>query len=209
MVNFKMLISPETRARMDDEKRIIARLHSDETSNLALGIAILGMARQLRTAYIDAGRASSIVPDYPVYDGDLVWNVLPDLAWRLGQTNRKAYVEGERKLGEQVLTLNGAEYRRYVWSVLRNSDLQSLVNYQSAASQAASLLARDAIHGNPVEIALQRLYPAETYYVENKPTHPGNIDPADGIIEPARHRGLGRVLSWNPSVDNYKRARAG
>lgn len=209
MVNFKKFLSPDTIARMDEEKRIIARLHSTETTNAMLGMAILGMARQLRTAYIEAGRASSIVREYPVYDGDLVWNVLPDLAWRMGMTNRNAYVEGERKLGERVLTLNGAEYRRYVWSVLRNSNLDPLIDRTSPGSQAASLLARDAIHGNPVEIALQRLYPAEIYYVESKPTHPGNIDPADNISEPARYRGLGRVLSWNPSVDDYKRARAG
>lgn len=197
---FKFPLSASTRNRLDHEKALLARMHDrDTTSDLNLGIAILGMTRKLRQAYISAGRASSIQQDYPVYDGTLVWNVLPDLAYRLGITDKSRFLPGERAIGETVLTLNGADYRRYVWSVLRNSNLRGLVDHDANTAHTASLLTREAINGNPVEISLQRLYPAEQFYVRTKTVHPGNTDPADDITEPARMRGLPpTTLSWSP-----------
>lgn len=194
---FKFPLSPEISAKIKRENSITATHYG--LDNLSLAIAILGLCRQLRALYVEAGRADSIRQDYPVYDGDLVWNVLPDLAWRLGLQNRSKYVEGERR-NSRVLTLNGAEYRRYVWSVLRNSNIRSLRDYKRHTTNAAGLLDRESINGNIVEIALQRLYPAENFYTKSKPVHPGNSDPCDSFTEIAGYRGYPNKLSWTPQL---------
>lgn len=202
---FTFKISDATRMRLEAERRLVAHFYTADNHTLAL--AILGYARQLRQAYSAAGRGSAIQRNRPVYDSALVWNALPDLAWRLGLMDKRSYLPGERMLtyGERtdyILTATGGQYRRNVWSTLTNSNLRSLtvgaIDWHRPT--AATMLDREPIHGNPVEIALQRLYPAETHVLP-KSNHPGESDPAWRIAEPAAFRGIGKVLSWHPDID--------
>lgn len=171
---FKILLSPETRKRIDTETQEISRLFG--LTDRWLGEALISLARSARA------EVPQLRPDNFIYDDTFVWHVVPEIAHRLGVTQFQAF---ERE---------DYEIRRYSNQELRERAGYCLGNISSSCYYAKpgwSLLLHESANGNPVVFAVDRLAG-------------GDIKDPDVItrrlVEIAGYRGVEYAGRWTPSM---------
>lgn len=135
---FKSLLSPAGRARLDFETAEINRMYA--LSDCLLAGEILKLARELQ----EPVRAAGWAPGDNVYDPVFIWQVIPEIAKRLGAT---VFRDDERTDPE----ITGAGN-----ALLRLRAGYCIVNCGTVELRG-SLLTHDTCNGNVVAFALDRL----------------------------------------------------
>lgn len=135
---FNALLSPEARARIEQDRREALRLYG--LGNAWLASALLAAAREAQAA------APHRAPDEYTYDARLIWGIVPELA---------------RRLGVVKLTTNEIDWEIRVLSdyELRVRAGHALKNIGYAVAPGWRMLSRDIGNGNMVVYALDRLCP--------------------------------------------------
>lgn len=146
---FKLVLSPELREKIDAEAREIERIYGLPDRWLAEELLRLVRAVRSRTEY------ASRRPDSDTYNSTLLWDVIPEVARRLGGRlglNESADADIRRSEGEA--------FRNFVSICITNVS----TGYLSEASRGelldpVSILFHSFYNGNPVAIALDRVVP--------------------------------------------------
>jgi hypothetical protein len=186
-IDWKNIISPEARARVEEVGREVERLHALPDRFLAR--ALLDMARRGREDHPE--RLG--VPREAGYGNLLIWSVIPALAQRLGE---KGLTETEKSCAREV-PREPAELRRFIGNCLLNSDLQTLGI--EAGSRALDVLGHSIVNGNPITSALDRIAP---------PAPESDDWVARHMREVSRSRfGDERFDSWTPEFQDWKAVR--
>jgi hypothetical protein len=122
-----------------------------------LGRFIVGAARTARTAR--AARTDAFahhrVPRELRHAAALVWDIGPEIARRLGETDLRS---GEVR--PQVRAVSDANLRLWTWTCFRKT-AATFVNSKTGCFDAWRLLLNDPSDGNPLFVALDRLAPPE------------------------------------------------
>lgn len=169
--------------------------------NLSLAKNLLGIARMLRRQLTEAGNAYVNSFECPTYTTTFCWDVLPDMAFRLGLTDRRLFLPNERR-SPDITGINGIDYRRSVTLCTINAGLRSLAySSESETPTPAAICEREACNGNIIEIALNRIFPA----IEFRDTSHFTYDFANNILEVStyRHQSNANIrpsLFWSPNM---------
>jgi hypothetical protein len=156
-IDFSRLLSEEARAELAAERHELARLHALEDPWLAAELLRLG--RRARQAAPDKLGC----PTNSGYENALAWSVIPDLACRLSPMLRAKLVANEGQ-DPWLIGFAGERYREQVYIYLNNSALYSWGHrkeYRNNDAMALRLLGNTAVNGNPIAMALDRIYPPE------------------------------------------------
>jgi hypothetical protein len=128
------------------------------------------------------------------YQAELVWDVVPEIAYRLGESS---FVKGER--GGDIRGLTNAQLRERAVEQLHAQPL--LVAFASNLHRGMNvyrLLTRHPTVGNPVLFALDRFAPADR----------ANPDwPSRSIWSSFAARGMDDVYEWNPDLGDAREDR--
>jgi hypothetical protein len=171
-------------AQAERMAREAARLHG--LGDRFLARALLSLARGARSLHsADLARPPLDRSRYPVF---MVWEVAPEIAARLGETSFEPL---ERKA--DLSAADGAALREWAWyCVTRSPSLASKADARVRAYDPWDMLRHDVANGNPMMIALDRLYPPPE-------------GPISSLDPPARHvymarmsRGLLPAAVWSP-----------
>ncbi|MBY3157234.1 hypothetical protein HFO56_33455 [Rhizobium laguerreae] len=122
------------------------------------------------------------------YQAELVWDVVPEIAYRLGENN---FLKGER--GGDIRGLTNAQLRERATEQLHAQPL--LVAFASKLHRDMNvyrLLTRHPTVGNPVLFALDRFAPADR-------TNPDWASRA--IWSSFAARGIDDIFEWNPELE--------
>lgn len=178
---FKINLPPELRAKVDAERREIGRLFALEDRWLAAELLRLVRTIRERTQY------STRHGDQDTYNSSLLWDVIPEVAYRLG---------GRLMLNEStdfdLKTAQGVDFRNHVAIYLNNV----ATSYFRGADHGEQLnpvaiLFRCTWNGNPIAMALDRIAPPE-------------LDAADllakDMVSMATTRGHAPTGCWHPSM---------
>lgn len=171
--------------RLDDE---LARLYSLPDRWLAR--ELLSHARTARDIGHDIfGRNSKL--DHR-YQADLVWDVIPEIAYRLGESS---FLGGER--GGDIKSLTNAELRERVCEQLHAQPLLvAFSNRLHRGMNVYKLLTRHPTSGNPVLFALDRFAPADR----------SNPDwAARAVWSASAAKGEDGVFEWTPELSEPSR----
>lgn len=189
MVNFRKLLSPEAIERLNAERAELIRMW--RLPDRFLAADLLRKARAARAAYPSV---LGLDPNgWSTYEKTFVWDVVPEVAARLGETDfdpneRKAEVRGcsDVELRDWVgISLNNMGMIREAWL-----DKNPVIN-------PWILLTHSIANGNPVLFAVDRVSP---------PTADSKDWGATHVREIARSRGFGGVSAWSPMLQNYERS---
>lgn len=160
----KFNVAPHIRERRIARDAVVRRMYAQDNITLARGL--LALARIARITMRDHGDTHINQPDRPVYHTSMLWNIIPDLAYRLGLTDKKLYLKHERSDRDITSISDGRLYRVLVTTMMRHSALdapESVHDAEPSVPHALDILSALAIHGNPIEIALERIYPASKF----------------------------------------------
>lgn len=138
-----------SRERLDQEHALLQALYGKKTPDLA--------SRVLLLAY-EARAYCRFEPDSPVYDADLLWHGIPELADRLG-----VHVVTSMEQSDEWSKLTNAEFRTRLGACLLNTSREPTVFPEGASRNPLcwSLLVHTPCNGNPVAIAMDRLCPPD------------------------------------------------
>ncbi len=192
MIDFEKLLSADQIACIEATHQTKIRLYGLPDRFLAR--ELIRLARQARQIAIAAGDSFVKETTYPTYNATLLWSLIPELAYRLGETD---FLPNERADAD----LRAADTPTLRWSaatILRNCDLDRRYGYdQKSTPNACLLVAHNACNGNPVAMAIDRLCP---------PTSEANDPLAQHIREVGRCRfGLNTNISvWTPAFMNWR-----
>jgi len=169
---FKLKLSAETRHRIDEEQREAIRLYNLPDRWLAR--ELVRMARVMRPL---TGRFG---PDDYVYDSTMLWHVVPEIAYRLGETQ---FLEHERCRPE-IRQLTNTGLRIVAGISWKNC---SAFLYQQTVE--GRMFFREACNGSPMVYALDRLaLPDEKDVI------------AKLILEVSRYRNIPSTGVWTPAM---------
>lgn len=176
----RLRLDPEVEAASAARRGEIARLYA--LPDRALGEALLSMARAARAEHAEVlGRHGG--PDSVVYDNNLLWHVVPEVARRLG-----AAVEPPEASKAEIRGLSDAGLRRAAHAYWANTSRP----FGRSGGDPLDLLLAEPANGNPIAFALDRIAPP-------------SADRGDGfgrrLAEINGHRGLGPVPRWTPELD--------
>lgn len=135
---FSKLLSPEVRARLDQDRREALRLYG--LGNAWLAAALLAAAREAQAA------APYWVPGDLTYDARLIWGVVPELARRLGVVKLTT-----NEIDWEIRELSDYDLRVRAGHTLKNISYSTLPGWRQ--------LSRDIGNGNLVVYAADRLCP--------------------------------------------------
>lgn len=177
MVDFHELMTPAARRQSESMADEIERIY--ELSDRWLAADLVRMARKAKELEPDLyARAGTL-------ENDLVSNIIPEIAARLGETRFKA---DER--GGGVRGLQGWELRLRAGVCLESAGF-STVGRTADRPGVIEVLLHEPDNGNPVGIALYRVEPA----------HDADDDYcAITVREVARYRGHGDHAMWTPRL---------
>jgi hypothetical protein len=149
-----------------------------------LGRAIIVTMRSARLSRPDRFAPNS-VPSELKYAAALVWDIGPEIARRLGETDLN---QGEA--GQRARYVSATELRLWAWTCLR----KTAVTYVATSSQRGHkdwrLILNDPSEGNPLFVALDRLHPPESDHDDVCARYIAAMD---------RNRGAEHVrLTWSP-----------
>lgn len=153
-MDFKIHLSPEARRKLDAQRAELARLY--QLPDRWLAEALLRLARKVRS-----GAAELFVERDRCYETALVWNVIPEIAKRLGKLNDTAFMRGERDDWE-LRRLDNKALRVTVGAYIKNTSqfyLERKGSIPEDVKSAWELISHEAVNGNPIVIALDRVAP--------------------------------------------------
>ncbi|MTH96002.1 hypothetical protein [Roseibium sp. RKSG952] len=176
-MDFHELMTPAARRQNESMADEIERIY--ELSDRWLAADLVRLAR----------KAKELEPDLYARVGtiehDLVSNIIPEIAARLGETNFKP---DER--GGGVRGLQGWELRLRAGACFESAGFSTAGRTEDKPGVIEVLL-HEPDNGNPVGIALDRVVPA----------HDADDDYfASTVREVARYRGHGDFAMWTPSL---------
>lgn len=145
--------SVECESRWVDEE--VTRLF--HLSDRFLGRAIIGTARTARS-FREDGFAHHAVPLQLRHAAALVWDIGPEIARRLGETDIRP---GE--IRTQVRAASDGDLRHWTWRCLQRTATIFIApdSDHGGSFDAWKLLLNDPSNGNPLFVALDRLAPPE------------------------------------------------
>lgn len=135
---FGKLLSPEVRARLEQDRREALRLYS--LGNAWLASALLAAAREAQAA------ATYWSPGDLTYDARLIWGIVPELARRLGVVKLTT-----NEIDWEIRELSDYDLRVRAGYTLKNIGYSTLPGWRQ--------LIRDIGNGNMVVYAVDRLCP--------------------------------------------------
>lgn len=183
MVDFLKLLSPAQVQRLEKVRSEMRRIHG--LPDRWLAEELLRLARRTREEFPD--KLSEPVHD--THDTSLVWEVGPEIARRLGATLRS----DESRRGD-VRYATGQELRTHAGSCLQYTSVWGWLDYKASSPSAAELLTHEIANGNPVAIALDRLYPVGAKDIT------GVDHIARSVGEVSKRRGFGNRTAWWPGM---------
>ena len=195
-IDFRRMMTQDARDSADATRREFDRMRALPNRFLAREIAKL--ARDCRAQCIAGGDDHMADRDHGTYNLGLLWDVLPELAKRLGETE---FLPGERQ--DYGTPTTDQEFRDLVASYLRHSCIGNRHGYREAGpdTNPARVLSSDVANGNIVAVALDRVCP---------PTADSQDWFASYLREVGRAR-FGRdanVTAWTPAFQDYNRKTA-
>ncbi|MCS4089846.1 hypothetical protein [Rhizobium sp. BK176] len=159
-------------------------------SDRFLARAIVGTARSARSVRQDGFAHHSVTRELR-HAAALVWDIAPEIARRLGESDIRA---GE--IRQQVRRVSDADLRFWTWTCLQKTASAFVAAANGDRHEAWKLLLHDPSEGNPLFIALDRLSPPENAH-----------DDICARYIAARDRGRGwdngRTM-WTPSSDGNR-----
>lgn len=178
------LLSDNQNARLDNTQNELHRLYL--LDDIRLGYALLSLARAARADY-----PKILGRDQACYDTALVWDLVPEIAARLGVDDP---VPGERQ-AEDISALSDRTLRLRVGYCLKNCNSMRSYDSERRIPTPWELLTHEVANGNPVAFALDRL----------SPFRPGEKEEKDEIIKTCLRvnslRGYFDRPSWIPDWD--------
>ena len=143
MVNYENLLSEQSRAELHSTRIEIQRLYNLPDRWLASEILKLARAAQKELL------ADGFLPRDCVYDASFAWQVLPELAKRLGATQ----FNQDERLDRSICGLSDSAFRFHAGYFILNSGTKAIRD---------SILSHEPANGNPVVFALDRIaFPEE------------------------------------------------
>ncbi|NTF16982.1 hypothetical protein G6L37_00885 [Agrobacterium rubi] len=189
MVDFRKLMSPELRARSDAERVEMIRLW--RLPDRFLAADLLRKVRSAREMYPKVlGRD---LDGYSSYETSFAWDVVPEVAARLGETD---FLASERK--SEVRACSDVELRDWVGSCLKHMGMiREAWIEKDPLINPWLMLTHSIPNGNPVLFAMDRV---------SAPTMESTDWGAAHVREIARHRGFEGISAWSPMLQNYERS---
>lgn len=135
---FKTYLSPESLARMEAERREVARLY--RLGDAWLAAALLKLAREAQAAMPERR------PDECTYDSRLIWGIVPEIARRLGVIKMKT-----DEIDWEIRELSDYELRLRTGVTMANIGWRRIPGWE--------MLSREPANGCPVVFAIDRLCP--------------------------------------------------
>lgn len=181
-LDFSRLLPPEVAARLERSRIRVERLYA--LPDRWLGREIAGMARRVRASVPEL---ASPAAEGDGYSKHMLWDVVPEIARRLGEPllpNESADV-GLRTAGE-------IELRRDVSTIMSNvSSVRLMQLVPEDLQDDLHMLLLDAVNGNPVAVALDRVAP---------PGPDADDRIARHVREVSGNRGHEPTSSWHPAL---------
>jgi len=173
---FRKLLSKEAITRIEAQQAEVNRLFN--LQNRWLAQELLKLAREIQPKLSSEGWC----PADNVYDAVFAWQVIPELAKRLGATTFNL----QERTDYRVIRSSSVDLRARAGHCLLNCGTQAL---------RESLLTREVANGNPVVFAIDRL------------SAPGDEDPiARRLHEIANNRGVEcHDGKWTPLFMDFTR----
>lgn len=193
-IDWNRLLRPEQIECIARTRAQLVRLHG--LPDRWLAVALMKLARDCRSLYPE---------DLPVpandrggtYDNNLVWNLVPEIAYRLGH---REFQTNERR-DPRYASASLPELREVTGIYLAHSSRECGTKETRPAQPAIDpwrLLLHEAVNGNPLAIALDRLCP---------PTADMTDRLVSALREISHNRGLPADI-WSPEWDAACRANA-
>lgn len=191
--NIRSIMSPGMRGRIDTSTTEMARLHA--LPDRWLGQEILRLARAARTLH----PAELGTPGGMTYGVNLVWQIAPEAARRLGVTN----LSPNEATDPEVRMASPEEFRQMIGQYIAHSSLDRLDNIRrrdlgtcdtDTRPGPGEMLCHEACNGNPLAMAADRI---------SAPPAPGcdRDDPiARSLREISVRRGFAETPFWSPAL---------
>lgn len=183
---FRKFLSPESIRRIERTQTELARIHGLE--DRWLGEEILRLARRAR----DENPKLLADPRGTSYSPNFVWQVIPEIARRLG-----AKPGLNEATDPDVIRTDDLRLREITGHYLANSSLRYGMDRQIDKGDeitAIALLEHEACNGNPVAMAIDRICPpAPQGETQNDPL-------ARSIWSVGRYLDGVQVAAWSPEV---------
>lgn len=180
MVDFNKLLSPELRAKIASETAEIQRMWGLPDRFLAADL--LRKARAARDLYPEHFARG----EYDTYSTSLVWDVVPEVAYRMGATDVR---RDERRADVRACDVD--ELREWLGNCLNWAPLIREA-HDAAGADPWLMLARSPQQGNPVLFALDRIC---------APDMDSKDRGARLVREISRVRGFEETSAWHPGLD--------
>lgn len=214
MVNFDSLLSPTARAHLRSDEAAIHAMYA--MSDIDLGVHLLAMAREARRV-LGLPRPDH---DHQYAGSALLWHIVPVLAADLitaadgpvqlsGAMPASCYTASADETSDQSIrsltTDPGRNLRTWIdWYNAAGALSRAAHTEPGSGCQAVRLLARAAVHGSPMAIAVDRLFPPSPLTRKGAGWSYG--DCADRVRETMAFRnradcGYIPVLTWSPACD--------
>lgn len=188
MVDFSLLLSPAQRQRLAKTAAELERIFS--LPDRWLAEELLRLARGTRAMFPDK---LAYDPRLSTYDRSLVWDVVPEVAKRLGSRNLT-----EQEASFEVRAHSGTALREHAGQCLHCTSINRWLDHQANFPSPAELLVHDIPNGNPLAIAVDRLCPA--------PPREAHADDwiARHVREISRTRGFQETAIWTPALQHWR-----
>lgn len=180
------LLSAEQRDYLKRSSARIEELYGFD--NLSLGQELLRLALEARQLYPD--RLAQPEEGHTTYTTALFWEVVPEVAKRLGVTNFGP------KVRDQISNATDYELRNWVGQCISNAGWSPITGHHDTMGQPLcpwELLTHEACNGNPLAIAMERLAPVTEYDREDVLCR--------SIHEISRARGFVDMFAWEPAMN--------
>jgi hypothetical protein len=186
MVDFSKMMTKDQMDRWARQDREVERLF--ELPDRWLARELLSLARAAR--YIGHDVFGHETPKVDRYQSELVWDIVPEVAARLGETSfhkheRSAFIRGVSDHELRLRAANQVDYQTLL--VMFAQRLHRGINVYN-------LLTRPPVKGNPVFIGLDRFAPADRVAPDWA---------AKTINANLAARGVDGVFSWCPDPEGH------
>lgn len=187
-LDFSKLLSPAQRQRLLSVRREMERLYG--VPDRWLAEELLRLARRAREEHPDElGEADGIT-----YDNNFVWQVVPEIARRLGCGN----VAANEARALKAMSLGDGALREYAGHYLKHCSVNYWLDAGAEKPLAMELLLHEVANGNPVAMALDRLCPAP----EKGQDQDDYV--ARTVREISRRRGFVATAIWSPRLQDWR-----
>jgi hypothetical protein len=178
---FKVKLRPELVAQLEAESREMTRLY--RLGDRWLAEELLRLTRQIRSRTAYASRT----PDADSYNTTLLWDVIPEVAYRLG-----GRLELNEATNYDLKVAQGDEFRQLVAAYVCNcSSMYFREALTGAVLEPVEVLFHNYWNGCPIVMALDRVAP---------PGPDSDDQLASELREISKRRGHAETASWHPDL---------